>query len=424
MDKRILETVFLEQKEEFQLMMSRNLVSRPEEALVNLDSHLAQVVIGVRRSGKSVLCCNVLKKAAVHFAYMNFDDERLYELTGADLNDALQVLYKIYGDFTHLFIDEIQNIPEWFLFVNRLLRNGMHILITGSNAKLLSGELATHLTGRHTKIELFPFSFSEFCDFKGVDKESQTTKAVAFRRSAFDAYLSSGGFPELLLAPDDSNYIDTLVKNILEADVKRRYKIRFDSVLNRLAWHIMNVAPATVNYTDLQNILSLKSVHTAENYALYCKNAYLFQGVQRYSFKSKFRMTNEKFYCVDVALMNRRENAFAGANLGWRLETIVFIELLRRSRPCFQDIYYYSDRSCEVDFVICSQNRPLSLYQVSYDISNDKTRKRELNSLISCAEKIKCRDLWLITDHEYADLSEKGYEIKVRPAYDWVLHND
>lgn len=421
MDKRILEAVFSEQKEEFHLLMTKNHVPRPEEALVRLDSHLAQVVIGVRRCGKSVLCCNVLKKAGVHFAYMNFDDERLYNLAGADLNDALQVLYKIYGDFTHLFIDEIQNVPDWFLFVNRLLRTGMHILITGSNSKLLSGELATHLTGRHTKIELFPFSFSEYCDLRGVDKFSVTTKDVAFRRAAFDDYLLTGGFPELLAEPDDSGYIDTLVKNILETDIKHRYKIRYDSVLNRLAWHLMNIAPATVNYTDLQNILSLKSVHTAENYALYCKNAYLFQGVQRYSLKSKFRMVNEKLYCVDVALMNRRENAFAGQNLGWRLETVVFIELLRRTRPKFLDVYYYSDRSGEVDFVVCSQNRPLSLYQVSYDISGDKTRRRELNSLVSCAEKIKCRDLWLITDHEYEDLSEKGYEIKIRPAYDWIL---
>ncbi|MBP5706824.1 MAG: ATP-binding protein [Spirochaetales bacterium] len=424
MDKRILEQVFSEQKEEITRTMERTLVSRHEESLVNLDSSLAQVVIGVRRSGKSILCCNVLKKSGVHFAYMNFDDERLYDLKGSDLNDALQVLYKIYGDFTYLFIDEIQNIPEWFLFVNRLLRNGMHILITGSNAKLLSGELATHLTGRYSKIELFPFSFDEYCDLKKIDKDSVTTKAVAFRRAAFDEYLKCGGFPELLLNPNDIYYIDTLVKNILETDIKKRYKVRYDSVLTKLAWHLMNVAPAAINYADLQNLFALKSVHTAENYALYYKNAYLFLGIQKYSAKSKFRITNEKFYTVDTALMNRRENAFAGENLGWRLETLILIELLRRTRPQFLDIYYYSDRSGEVDFVVVSQNRPTQLYQISYDISNPKTYKREINSLINGAKKLNCDDLYLITDHEYQDITEKGYLIKIRPAYQWCLEVD
>ena len=119
--------------------------------------------------------------------------------------------------------------------------------------------------------------------------------------------------------------------------------------------------------------------------------------------------------------MNRRENAFAGENLGWRLETLVLIELLRRTRPQFLDVYYYSDRSGEVDFVVVSQNRPTQLYQVSYDISNPKTFKRELNSLINGAKKLNCDELYLITDHEYQDITEKGYLIKIRPAYQWCL---
>lgn len=420
MDRRVLEEVLGDQKNEITALMQTDFVYRREEDLVNLNSRLAQVVIGVRRSGKSTLCCSVLKKSGVHFAYVNFDDERLFALTGADLNDVLEVLYKIYGDFTHLYIDEIQNIPEWFLFVNRLLRAGMHILITGSNAKLLSGELATHLTGRHAKIELFPFSFSEYCDFFNVDRTSLATKETAFRQVAFDNYLKSGGFPELLSEPQNIPYIDTLVKNILETDIKKRYKVKYGAVLSKLAAHIMNIAPAVVNYTDLQGIFSLKSVHTAENYAAFCKNAYLFVGVQKYSAKSKFRMTNEKFYCVDVALMNNRENAFAGENLGWRLKTLVFVELLRRFHPQMMDIYYYIDRSGEVDFVICKQNRVLALYQVSYDIANEKTRKREIASLINGAKKLGCTELWLITDHEYANITEKGFAIKIRPAYDWM----
>ena len=159
-DKRIAEQVLSEQYEEIAKLQDIKLCSRKEEEQVDLDSNLAQVVIGVRRSGKSTLCYNVLKAADDKFAYVNFDDERFVDLQTADLNVVLEVLYKIYGDFKYLFLDEIQNVDGWHLFVNRLLRQRMHIIITGSNAKLLSGELATHLTGRNDQIELYPFSFS------------------------------------------------------------------------------------------------------------------------------------------------------------------------------------------------------------------------------------------------------------------------
>jgi len=139
----------------------------------------------------------------------------------------------------------------------------------------------------------------------------------------------------------------------------------------------MNIAPAVVNYCDLQDIFAVKSLHTVENYAAYCKNAYIFAGLQKYSAKSRQRITNEKFYCIDVAMMNGRENAFSGENLGWRLENIVFIELLRRCKSQMQDVYYYSDRSCEIDFVVCERNKVVSLYQVSYDISAAKTEKEK-----------------------------------------------
>lgn len=136
---------------------------RREERLVDVNSTQAQVIIGVRRSGKSTLCYQVLRDHNLKFAYADFDDERLVELKSDQLNDVLEILYKIYGDFNYLFLDEIQNVEGWHLFVNRMLRKKMHVIITGSNAKLLSGELATHLSGRNKEISLYPFSFKEFC---------------------------------------------------------------------------------------------------------------------------------------------------------------------------------------------------------------------------------------------------------------------
>lgn len=216
---------------------------RMEESLVNLDSTQAQVVIGVRRGGKSTLCFNVLKKAGVKYAYANFDDERLAELKGSDLNNVLEVLYKIHGDFNYLFIDEIQNIPEWYLFVNRLLRTGMHILVTGSNAKLLSGELASHLTGRHNPIPLYPFSFAEYCEFRNVDTKKLTTQAVALRRAAFDDYLKQGGFPEVQSLPDTRGYITALVDSILKRDIEQRFKVVYKAAFELMAHHLLNVVP-------------------------------------------------------------------------------------------------------------------------------------------------------------------------------------
>ena len=169
--------------------------SERKKIWLNLRVKKAQVVIGVRRSGKSTLCFNVLNKAQVKFAYVNFDDERLVRLSADDLNDVLKCLYQIYGDFTHLFLDEAQNVEGWHLFVNRLLRHGMKLIITGSNAKLLSSELSTYLTGRYNEIELFPFSFREFCEMEKVETTNLSTKTDALLRRAFDKYMETGGFP-------------------------------------------------------------------------------------------------------------------------------------------------------------------------------------------------------------------------------------
>lgn len=338
-----------------------------------------------------------------------------------DLNSILECLYKIYGDFNHLFIDEIQNIDEWYLFVNRLLRSGMQVLITGSNARLLSGELATHLTGRHLKVELFPFSFAEYCDYKKLSTLHGTTKEKGLLRAAFDDYLHEGGFPELLNENRKQAYINTLVDSILKKDIEKRYSVKYKAAFENIARHLLNTAPSKINYSDLQKLFALRSDHTAENYVNYTKNAYLVCGLHKYSAKSKIRVRDEKAYAVDVALMNQRENAFAGENLGWRLETIVYIELLRRYKPEECDVYYYEETSGEADFLICRGNSVEKIIQVSYDISNPKTYKREINGLLLASSKTACDNLLLITDHEEKTVFHNGKQIEIVPAYSWLV---
>lgn len=423
MDKRLLENILADQAEELVQKQKIHFCKRKEEDLIDLDSPQAQVVIGVRRSGKSTLCYNALTKNGVKFAYVNFDDERLINVKGEDLNDILEVLYKLNGEFNYLFIDEIQNIPEWYLFVNRLLRKQMHIIITGSNAKLLSGELATHLTGRNNQIPLYPFSFSEYCEIKDVNIISQTTKAIAARRTAFDEYMQEGGFPELQFIRDAKSYIDGLVNNILKRDIEQRFKVMHTSSFEQMAHHLLNVSPGIIVEKNLQEMFSLKSPHTAKNYLSYLKQAYLLSGIQKYSPKSRLRVVGEKVYPIDVALMNNRENAFAGANLGWRLETIVYLYLLRKYKGDGKDIYYLSERSGECDFIICDNRKAILAIQVSYDISNPKTKKREISGLVLAANKTGCTDLLLLTDYEYEDITQDSYKIKIRPAYDYLTQS-
>ena len=215
-DKRALEIVLSDQKREIEHWSEAQLCTRKEARMVDLDSPQAQVVIGVRRSGKSNLCMQSLVSAGVRFAYVDFDDERLMGLGANQLNDVLEVLYMIYDTFEYIFLDEIQNVEGWPLFVNRLLRNRMHVVLTGSNAKLLSSDLATHLTGRSSEIDLYPFSFEEFCRMKGVDYQSRTTIAIALLRKCFDEYMKKGGFPELLWIKNEKKYISNLVDNILK----------------------------------------------------------------------------------------------------------------------------------------------------------------------------------------------------------------
>lgn len=423
MDKRLLETILADQAEELALKKKLRFCKRKEEDLIDLNSTQAQVVIGVRRSGKSTLCYNALTRKGIKFAYVNFDDERLVHLKGEDLNDVLEVLYKINGEFNHLFIDEIQNIPEWYLFVNRLLRRQMHVVITGSNAKLLSGELATHLTGRHHSISLYPFSFAEYCELKQVDVNGMSTTAIATRRAAFDEYLRQGGFPELQFVSDQKDYINELVNNILKRDIEQRFKILHTSAFEQLAHHLLNIAPTVVVDKALQETFGFKSQHTAKNYLSYLKQAYLLLSLHKYSAKSRVRTTQEKVYPIDVALMNRREDAFAGDNLGWRLEVVVYLYLLRRYKSKGFDIYYFNDRSGECDFIVCDGRKTILAVQVSYDISSEKTKKREISGLLLAAQKTGCDQLLLLTDHNVEDLIQDGHKIAVRPVYDYVLES-
>lgn len=422
-DEKVILQVLSEQKEYVQNYAPQKWVDRYEETLFEFDSTLAQIIIGVRRSGKSTLCHKVLLQHGVRYGYANFDDDRLANLRTEDLNTVLSCIYQIYGtDIKYIFLDEIQDVEGWHLFVNRLLRSNLHIVVTGSNAKLLSGELATHLTGRYNEIHLFPFSFYEYCAYHQIDLTSITTKAEAERKRAFMDYITTGGFPEIQNIRNKRGYVQSLMEAIVSKDIQRRFNIRNVDALRKIANHLINNVCQEVKYDDLAKILNLTDM-TTKKYVDYLRQAFLIQLLGKHSFKSKERIRNSKAYIVDPGLQNNRDNAFAAENIGWRLENVIYIELLRRCTNNFLDIFYYkeSPRSKEVDFVVCNQDKAVELIQVAYDIDNAKTFKRETDSLIKASSSLHCDQLTLIAFTTTRDIEMAGKCIHFVSVIEWLL---
>lgn len=421
-NEQIILQVLAEQKNEIQGYEPQNWVTRKEESLFEFDSTLAQVVIGVRRSGKSTVCHKVLQERGVRYAYVNLDDDRMANVQTEDLNTVLSCVYQLYGtDVPYLFLDEIQNVDGWYLFVNRLLRTKLRIFVTGSNAKLLSGELATHLTGRYNEIRLYPFSFAEYCSFHEIDTQSITTKAEATRKAAFMDYITNGGFPEMQNIRNKRGYVESLLEAVLQKDIQKRFKIRNIDSLRKIANHLISNSCQEVNYDEMSKILGL-SDKTVQKYVSYLQQAFLVQLLVKHSFKSKNRLRGSKAYIIDPGMQNNRENSMAAENIGWRLENVVYIELLRRCANDFLDIYFYkpSSREKEVDFVICDRNKATQLVQVAYDISSEKTFKRETSALVTASETLGCDNLLLITFTETRDIEVAGKTIHIMSALDWL----
>ena len=425
-DEKILLQVLAEQQEEIKGYKPQKWVARKEEVLFEFETKMAQVVIGVRRSGKSTLCHKVLMERGIRYGYVNLDDDRLADMKTEDLNTVLSCVYQLYGtDIPYLVLDEIQDVDGWYLFVNRLLRSDLHIFVTGSNAKLLSGELATHLTGRYNEIHLFPFSFSEYCQYHHVDILGITTKAEAERKRAFMDYIHDGGFPEMQGLRNKRAYVQSLIEAILRKDIQKRFKIRNIEALRKLAHHLINNACQEINYDEMSELLGIAD-KTAKKYIDYLSQAFLIQLLTRHSFKSRERVRNQKAYIVDAGLQGNRDNVLAPENLGWRLENVVYIELLRRGAQDFLDIYYHkpTPRAKEIDFVVCDQSKTVELIQVAYEIDSVKAYDRETSSLIKASAALSCNRLTLIAFTHTRDVEIEGKTIHIISALEWLLNSN
>lgn len=420
-----LERILRNQQEELNETNFNDYITRQEEKQIDLDSNLAQIVIGVRRSGKSTLCQKVLRQSGVLFAYANFDDSVLASLHAEDMLTLQEMLLRIYGPFTHLFLDEVQNIDKWPLLVNRLLRQKIHLILTGSNANLLSDELSTHITGRYNEIHLYPFSFHDYCIAHQVDTEGLTTKAEGLRGYALNNYLMNGGLPETFLMKNQARYVQSLLDAILNKDICRRYKIRYKKTLQQIANGMVDHFCQEVSYEDVQKKYLLKSIHTAKNYVSYIEKAYLIRLVSRYSFKSIERQNYRKVYSIDTSFVTTHHDALQTDNWGWRLENVVAIELFRRMEYATQELYYLREnRSYEVDFAVVERGHVIKLIQVTYDFTQPSNRlyNREIGGLLKGAAATHCKDLTLVMmAGEEGDLIVDGLVIHRILATHWLL---
>lgn len=408
---RNLEQVIREQKLELERLLAVPTLPRKFMQRVDVESPLAQAVLGMRRSGKSVVCRCALRDAGVKFGYVDFDDEALARLEVGDLDDVLQAVRTVYGaDITHYLFDEIQNVEGWHLFVNRLLRAGNKVIVTGSNAKLLNTELATHLTGRHIPIEVFPFSFEEFRDWTG-ERGAE----------AWERYFVRGGLPETFAMADPRGYVSALYDSIVSKDILARHQVRNARRFADAAYVIMQQYAREIAYDRLAEAAGVSSAHTMQTYVGYLAESYLVSLVRKYSPKPSARIRNDKLYVADPAFVFYFKGVLGSEEeLGWRLENAVYLELLRRRVDDDVEIFYYKDQSYDVDFCLMRHGKVVRLIQVAYTIAGDRTRQREQRSILGAARKLGCDDLVLITDHERETVQEKGLTLKILPASDWM----
>ena len=421
MDKKIIKQILLEQREEIKRILEDKIIKREIEERIkkSLQDSLIKVIIGVRRCGKSVLAHQILKNK--NYSYVNFDDERFIGAEAKDLNDFLEVLEEINPDFDYLLLDEVQNIEGWELFVNRLKRQGYNIIITGSNSKLLSKELSTHLTGRHFAIELFPFSFREFLDYKNIEhseKDFYLTKNRARIKRLLNEYLKNGGFPELFKVEFKKQYLRDLYDKILSRDIFSRYKIKYIKEFKEISLYLVSNFGAKISYHKLKNIFEINSVHTIKNYLNYLEESYLIFQIYPFSFKIKNQIKkSKKNYGIDAGLINSVASQFS-PNIGRLMENIVFLELRRKNK----EIYFYNDSfGNEIDFVVKEKTKLKQLIQVCYNLNDPATEKREIKALLQGGRELKCNNLLIITWDIEEEKKIKGKIIKFIPLWKYLL---
>jgi hypothetical protein len=365
------------------------------------NSH-ALVVSGIRRCGKSVLLRQFIRNEIDDVFYFNFADIRLYEFTTTDFILLDEIIKE--SNKKILFFDEIQIINGWELYVRQKLDQSIRVIITGSNARMLSVELGTNLTGRHISKELFTFSYKEFCSFYSLQ----------YNKDSYIKFLIKGGFPEFLKT-ENSELLSSLIEDIIHRDIATRYGIRDISGLKKLCIYMMSNTAKLVSPSKLTQVIGVKSSSTVLEYLSYFESSYLLNMVSRFSWSVKGQMLSEKkIYVVDNGLVNVASIS-ASKDLGRKFENTIFWSIRRKTK----DIWYFSDGNSECDFIY-KLNEEYFAIQVCYEINGDN-QEREINGLISALRFFNLREGVIITIDQTDKIITGDYKIDVTPAYKFEL---
>ncbi|MFC2087579.1 ATP-binding protein [Bacteroidota bacterium] len=397
--------------EVFEYQKQRLLQSRKHETIRNMLQHIKSdipfihIITGIRRCGKSTLLKQFTKKTGDNFFYLNFEDPKL---TGFEINDFNKIK-ELKKDkklaFDWWFFDEIQNINNWEKFIRSGHDEGTKIVLTGSNASLLSRELGSRLTGRHFSYELYPFSYDEFLRFKNLQPG----------KKSFNAYMLYGGFPEYLKY-EEEDILTRLLDDIIYRDIAARHNIRNDSLLRELTVYLLSNAGNLFTYNSLKKTFSSGSANTIIDYISCLADAYLIFTVPKFDYSLKKQIGNaRKIYGIDTGLANVASIRFSN-DFGRQLENLVFLYLKRQGG----EIYYFQGKN-ECDFIIKKKNEIAHIIQVCYALTYDNM-ERELAGLEEAMNFFNTDKGVLIALDDEDKFTKKGLTINIVPAYKWMAN--
>lgn len=373
------------------------------------------VLTGLRRSGKSTILRQIIKKyySDEKFYYINFEDERLLNFQAENFNEIYEVLFELFGKKKTFFIDEIQNVENFELFVRRFYDEGFKFYITGSSAKLLSRELGTKLTGRHVDITVTPFSFKEFLKFKNIETPNvyETEKKVEIKK-LFNEYYIGGGMPEFIRF-EDKEILTRIYEDIINKDVIVRYDIKNTLQLRELYQYIVTNLANKFSYNNLAKLLDIKSSHTIKKFLGYLEETHFLKILTPLEYSPKKLILSEKKpYIVDNGFIGVISTKFT-KDSGWILENLVF-----NSLKGFNVNYYVGQLEC--DFIVSKDRKILGAIQVCFDLNN-KNREREINGLLEAMDKFNLKEGIILTMDQEEEIIKNNKKIFVKPLWKTLL---
>lgn len=377
------------------------------------------IISGIRRCGKSVLMQQIRDRLVEKDFFFNFDDERLANFKLDDFQKLQECFVELFGEQHTYYFDEIQNIEGWERFVRRLYNAGNKIIITGSNARMLSRELGTHLTGRYIQVEIYPFSFQEYLVMNEIPvnaKTLYTTTGRATMVKSFVKYMECGGFPKFL--QDGSvSYLTSLYESIIYRDILTRNGLTNEKEMLEMMFYLASNATKRVTYSSLGKVVGIQHPDTIKNYLEYIQQTYLISQLFRYDPSVKKQMMSpKKIYFVDNAII-KRIGFNATENNGVFLENLVFIELKRRG----WDVYYYADKK-ECDFIVRKGLHISDAYQVTLKMDSPQTREREIAGVREAMQAYSLSKGYILTFEGKETINfDDGTIVEVVPVWEWIL---